>query len=103
MAATRTSRPAAGKRFKARVPKHRIKLPRLLAEQKVYDEVFLPVLGNHESAITLGQMAAEARSEGAPSSAVLSVRIWAASAKRRGLVSTPSSNPNSICLNVTSE
>lgn len=96
MAANRASDRSAGKSFT--IAKHE-SLPPLLVGQKIYDELFLPVLANHRSAISIGQMAEEARSEGAPSNAVLSARIWAASAKRRGLVSTPDSAPNSICLN----
>lgn len=58
----------------------------LLADRQASDPWFLEVLRKHEVPIPLGQMVAEARSAGAPDEALVSARIWVASARRRGLV-----------------
>ncbi len=87
MAATRTRKQKSEKEVAGPVPKHRtVGLSSLLAEQKSFDPIFVPLLEKHHGTISLGQLASEARSEGAPEDAIVGLRLWAASARRRGVI-----------------
>lgn len=76
-----------------------VELPPRLADQQASDPWFLEILRRHKSPIPFGQMVAEARSAGAPEEALVSARIWVASASRRGLITIANDQRLAIATN----